>query len=267
MTQLGEMVAVVVGKEELTCPFPHNDRESKLQNKMKNSSSSLKRKLNTESQNGAELHLPHMRKTTTDMDSSDPNDKIMKYNPHHIFPGNASWPETDLLNWIDKSAEKTKVKGDIGYDVNGYRNGIDLPSSNHLRGNWTGRGEQFQNDYAIASIEADGGKRQFHDSHSAYSDFAKEALDKIAAKIKMILMPDRGCGDDKCSAKSNEKYPPPIKILPRIESASGRLARKLHGDPTKWQIPVMTSKFSLIYKLKITQKEAVDKLSPDNFKY
>ena len=267
MTQLGEMVAVIVGKDDDTCPFPHNNRVVNRTNHLKNSSDSLKRKLATESAKGTELHLPHIKKTTSDLGSQDSNDNIVKYNPHHIFPGNASWPETDLLVWIDKDADGSKVNGNIGYDVNAYYNGIDLPSSNNLRGNWTGRGEKFQNDYSIAAMKADSKTRQFHDSHTAYSDFAKEVLDKIAAKIKLDLTPDRGCGDPKCSAKSNEPYPPPIGINSRINSASRRLANKLHGSSRYWKLPIMTSKFSLIFKTKMSHADAVEKLNPDNFKY
>ena len=206
MTQLGEMVAVVVGSDNDECPFDHYQKPHNKKNEMSNNSTTLKNKLASESASGTKLILPHVEETTISTGESGKKNYTMTYNPHHIMPGNAAWPETALLKWIDKNAEGSMVKGDIGYLVNGARNGIDLPSSNYLRGNWTGRSEEFQNKYAIASMEADGGKRQFHDSHAAYSDFAKEVLDKMAAKLDAKPRRSMGCDDEDCCAGSKKPF-------------------------------------------------------------
>jgi len=191
------------------------------------------------------------------------------YNPHHLLPGEASWPKTKLKRWVDDTGD---VIEDIGYNVNCYQNGVDLPSSNAMRGNWTtkaGRSEDFQARYAFAAMDADGRTRQFHDSHEAYSDFCTKVLDKIAAKLeKDESNGNIGCGP-KCPAqKAKKKYPTPHKLLPRLFATSQRLSRYLWGTPRKWRKPIMTSKYSLMYKnRKLTHQEAAGQLKPDEFTY
>jgi hypothetical protein len=208
------------------------------------------------------------RKVEEHLDQQFQQNYTASYNPHHLLPADATWPNTELKKWIHKGKV---VRDNIGYDVNCYENGIDLPSNNAMRGNWTpdaGRSGDFQVRYAFAAMDAEGSTRQFHDSHKSYSDFAIKVLDKIAAKLDgKEHEGNLGCGDPKCSAeKAKKPYPVPIYVGPRILGVSQRLSRYLYGSPRKWRMPIMTSKFSLMYKnRKLTQAQATAALSPDNF--
>jgi hypothetical protein len=164
--------------------------------------------------------------------------------------------------------DKGHVEHDIDYNVNCYENGIDLPSSNAMRGDWTTRTEDFQNRYAFAAMRADSKTRQFHDAHKAYSDFVINVLEKIATKLDAIEKKG-GCGDDDCVMKGKSKpFPVPVSLLPRVHGVARRLAGFLHGNAKDWRKPVFTSKFALIYKNKsLTQAQAVEQLNPDNFVY
>jgi hypothetical protein len=268
--QLGEMVNAVMDDTDDSCLFKHYTTAPGPNNYWTNSSTQLGTNLATEWAAGTKLYLPHMSVTTIATGPSGKKNYTATYNPHHVLPGEASWPKTKLKRWVDVSGD---VLEDIGYNVNRYYNGIDLPSSNEMRGNWTadaGRSEDFQARYAFAAMDAESRTRQFHDSHEAYSDFATNVLDKIAAKLdNKEKNGNMGCGNAKCPGEqAKKKYPTPHKVLPRILQSAARLSRYLWGSPRKWRKPIMTSKYSLMYKnRKLTQTDAADQLKTTNFTY
>jgi hypothetical protein len=262
-----ELVHVVVGKGlDEECPFPHYpSKPPKKKNNWTNSSGQLGTALDTEWKNGQKLYLPHLDKVKFGTGPSGRLNHTATYNPHHLIPGDASWPKTSLKKWMDEG----HVEHDIGYNVNSYENGIDLPSSNEMRGNWTFRTPDFQNRYAFAAMQVDSQTRQFHDAHKAYSDFVVNVLEKIAARLEKIET-DGGCGDPDCSMKGTKKkpFPTPVDLLPRVYGVSQRLSGYLWGNAKKWKKPLFTSRFALMYKNKrLTQEQAVEQLNPENFTY
>ena len=265
MTQTLESIAIdLAGPDPSECPFPHGPRAKGPANKWQNDSGELGNALARESANGTELHLPHLEEIT--ISPSAGQTRKCTYNPHHLLPGGASWPKTALKKWVDEKTENL-VRSDIGYNVNCYENGIDLPSSNAMRGNWTTQPPNFQKAYAFAAMDADGPRRQFHDSHKAYSEFVIKVLDKIAAKLDAQHQAGKvGCDDPKCSGKGGKPYPTPL-VRPRIISTGGRFAKWLWGDSANWRKPVFTSKYGLMYQNRnLTHQQAADELNPDNFK-
>ena len=273
MSELLEMVDVAAGADDDKCPFPHYEIEQPPDNYWPNESTTLKSNL-ADPENDVELYLPHKEATTIGTGPTGRKNYTMTYNAHHLLPGEASWPHTALKKWMDTEAEGSKVRFDIGYDVNCHENGLDLPSSDAMEGNWTtsgaGRTENFQRRYAFAAIRVTRPIRQFHDSHEAYSEFAIKVLDKIAAVLDARHHAgDAGCGEDDCPGKQGEKYPPPIETVPfRVRGACQRLASALSGSAENWNKPVFTSKFALMYKnRKLTQAAARQQLSPDQFDY
>lgn len=268
--ELLELVAAVAGDSEEECPFDHCPVEHVLENDMENNSKTLSSNLATESANETELYLPHLERATLGTGSSGKKNYKLTYNAHHLIPGNASWPETELLKWIDED-EEGLVKGDIGYDVNGYQNGLDLPSANAMRGNWTvesGRSPDFQMRYAFSAMDYDPPTRQFHDSHEAYSDFVVEVMDKIAARLDKKPSRMKGCGDEDCAAGKKKPFAPPYGVLARINGVSARLAGRLYGIPGNWKKPIMTSKYSLMYKNRVlNHDQAAQELQKDSFEY
>ena len=267
MTQVLESIAVeIAGPDDDKCPFPHFPTKKGKDNYWTNDSGQLGSNLARESANNVQLHLPHLEEKTIKVAASTPTDYKATYNPHHLLPGNACWPKTALKKWIDEKHEGL-VRSDIGYNVNCYENGIDLPSSNAMRGSWTGKTPDFQKQYAFAAMDADAVRRQFHDSHKAYSDFAIKVLDKIAAKLDGQLQTGMvGCDDEDCIAKEGKPYATP-QILPRILSSGARFAKCLWGDSATWRKPIFTSKFALMYQNRsLTHVQAKEELSPDLFK-
>ena len=267
MTEVLESIAVeLAGPEEDECPFPHSEPDPTPDNYWSNNSIQLGNALARESANNVQLHLPHLEETKIEIGSSASKKEYKAtYNPHHLLPGGAAWPKTALKKWIDKKKEGL-VRSDIGYNVNCYENGIDLPSSNAMRGNWTGQLPDFQKAYAFAAMDADAVRRQFHDSHKAYSDFAVKVLDKIAAKLDGQLEAGKvGCDDKYCLAKGGEPYPTP-EIMPRILATGARFAKCLWGDAATWRKPIFTSKYALMYQNRsLSHAQAQAELSPDLF--
>ncbi len=268
MTELLELVAQVAGSDD-ECPFPHYPLDEEPgDNYWINNSTALGKNLATEFANGTKLYLPHLEITTIATGPSGKKNATVTYNPHHLLPGDASWPKTALKKWID--TDDGLVKFDIGYNVNCYENGIDLPSSNDLKSNWKpadGRTVGFQERYAFAAMDADGPTRQFHDAHKAYNSFAIKAMDKIAAKLDEAPAREKGCGEEDCMAGKKKPFAPPLGLMERIHATSGRLATYLHGDCTKWKMPIMTSRFALMYKTGMSQDAARKALFVKNFQY
>src|SRR6185295_939240 len=100
MTQLGETVAFGMVGGDLECPFDHDDMKPKARTNVMpkweaNSAELLE-------QNMEDKHLePH------DI-TVDGEDLQAHYTPHHLIPGNASWPNTELQKWVDKRKNHIK---------------------------------------------------------------------------------------------------------------------------------------------------------------
>lgn len=248
MSELLESIAVPKGSDK-PCPFPHYPVRLDLKNNWNNDSTELADNLDDASKSNFELHLPMLRETTFMMGPNAGRGYTCTYNPHHILPGGASWPKTTLKKWAEKT--KGHVRGNIEYDVNCYENGIDLPSSNAFRGNWTaeaGRTANFQRNYAFAAMQADTRTRQFHDAHKAYSAFATKVMNKVSSKLDERPAREMGCDDEDCQAGKKRPFAPPIGLRARIHAVSGRLSRYLWGHPSKWRKPIFTSRFAIMFQ-------------------
>lgn len=256
MTQMLETIvlSIAFGDDPAKCPFPHGSKEEKQ--KKKNIWVHDSSKLGDNLAESAP-YLPHLVATKIFVEGKDKPFKLL-YNAHHVLPVNGSWEKAkELKKWIDESG---KVKDDIGYDVNCSENGIDLPSSNARRGKW--KKSKFQNDYAFAAIASTKPPRQFHDSHKPYNAFVARALEKLADKLNAKLQSKKGLGCKSCDPGKEEPYETPMGMLPRINGVAKRIARHLKGSPKKWRVPIMTSKFSLMYKQeRLTADAAVAKLN------
>ncbi|MBN1441710.1 MAG: AHH domain-containing protein [Planctomycetes bacterium] len=201
---------------------------------------------------------------------------------HHIVPGKASLPRSDLRKFIWKS--EGKIKGDIGYDVDGAENGVWLPTHAKLSagmgkrqtiqicdednpartlsyaelgekkpkkkidGEWkevedaAGAPLAFIEHYTRAAMDLT--RRQFHDSHSDYSNHVVKRLNKLHVKLCKIT---RDCPD--CKKMLGEKLPPPYGLVHRLNAISGLLRGKLQGPPTSWTPPVFTSNYAKSYRV------------------
>jgi hypothetical protein len=259
--ELGELVNVVAGANQNDdCPFPHYERKHNKENYIPPPSSKNDAKKLSASLENESLHLAPIPLTLADGTPA-----TAQFTAHHVVPGNETWPTSKLYKWIDK--RKGHVKGDIGYDVNDFTNGIDLPGNSGASG-WSGKGPGYQRDYAFACMLADTKARQFHDRHKSYSNFVIKALDKIAAKLQATDQP--GCGDEDCTAGSEKPYAPPYGVLSQIDGIATRLRSYLMGFTKNWRKPLMTSRFALMLKNKasnMTQAEARKQLQSSNFKY
>jgi hypothetical protein len=257
VTELAEPVAIAFASdEEWDCPFSHAKKKPDevdnvmppVDGKDKNDADKLGKNLDAEYAGMETIEIGlKMGSVTRKLD--------VQYTPHHVVPGNETWPDTKLLEWVDKS--KGTINGDIGYDVNAANNGIDLPGIHGLsEGAW--RGDAFQMKYAFAAMASSAPKRQFHDRHNAYSSFVVNALDAIAEKIT-AKGPDAmpGCSNKNCGGKKEKPYDPPFDLNTRINAVALRLKGKLQGVESTWQLPLFTSRFGLMYKMQpMTQEEA-----------
>lgn len=261
--ELGELVAAVVPKSPPTdqCPFAHRPRKHDKKNVVPPPATKNNAKTLSENLDDASLHVP-----PTPITLSDGTEAMAQFSAHHLVPGNESWPKSKLYRWIDK--RPGHVKGDIGYDVNSPRNGIDLPGHVAVSG-WGASSPSFQADYAFTSMDADAVRRQFHDRHPAYSDFVIQALDKIAARLDAQVGNSAGCGKEDCPGNNKEPpFDPPYNVLELIYGISQRLAPKLSGSARKWRAPIITSRFALMYKnRKLSQQAARKMLDVSNFDY
>ncbi|HUG40000.1 MAG TPA: AHH domain-containing protein [Longimicrobiales bacterium] len=262
MAELGEMISAAAAVDEWKCPFPHRPVKHDKTNvlpppKTKNDATKLSNSLDTESKHLENIDISFTcRKKAYDLEA--------QFTAHHLIPGNESWPASKnrLRKWVDKG-EKW-IKGDIGYDVNSARNGVDLPGHSAAP-SWTD--QQFQTAYAFNCMTADRKERQFHDRHPAYSDFVVNVLNKIATKLETFRSQD-GCGKEDCGGAGKKKYDPPYGLIDRLNGVAVRLERHLIGTCKRWKKPVMTSRFALMYKNRgLTQAQARAQLRKNQFKY
>jgi hypothetical protein len=257
MTQLGETVGFGAPGGDLECPFDHKKATLKqLTNVMprweKNDADAL----------GTALGNDHLKPHDIKVGGADLE---AHYTPHHLLPGNASWPNTALRKWVDKRLGH--IKENIGYDVNAEYNGVSLPGSKGYKAvsgkAWSAYGQQA--DYAFAAIKATKDRRQFHDAHPAYNEFVTKVLDKISEKLdaKIRNGGSPGCGKTDCAGDTTmkKKYDPPIRLMARLAGVTERLEGYLVGQPSGWKMPIYTSRFSLMYQTKWTEEKARQEMS------
>ena len=266
MTELVELVHVgAFGDEAWQCPFSHTKKEPKqLSNVMPPVDGE---KTNNASTLGSNLAEESEKRITIDVDvtvGKRTTEHKVQYTPHHLIPGNESWPETKLLRWVD--SKDGHITGDIGYDVNHATNGVDLPGI-HGIGNteWSAKSPRFQTHYSFAAMSASRPMRQFHDRHPKYSSYVVNVLDAIAEKLdKDSGGATPGCGKDNCGGKKKKPFDPPFNLVTRLNGVALRLEALLTGSPRGWRKPVFTSRFALMYKKKdseLTQDEAREEIS------
>ena len=265
MTELAELVHIgAFGEEKWECPFSHKkdpppDQPNVMppvDGKDKNDATKLGNNLDAES---AGMEIIQIQCNVGG--KAKPFD--VQYTPHHLIPGNESWPETKLLRWVDK--RDGHVNSDISYDINDASNGVDLPGIHGIgSSSWSSKSPNFQTQYAFAAMAASSPKRQFHDRHPKYSAYVVNVLDAIAEKLDSKEEPSLpGCGKKHCGGSKEKPYDPPVGLLTRLESVARRLEGHLTGSEDNWQMPIFTSRFALMYKEKggMTQDEARTALS------
>ena len=256
-------VAIAFGDEDFDCPFPHKPKDHKLKNKIPpenaNNATTLAGNLKGETHHVTLVTINPPLELSTGAEHAK-----FGFSAHHLIPGNEIWNDKGhpLHDWIHK--DKGKVKGDIGYENNAATNGVDLPSSKRFKDGgtpWSATVGPDQLSYSYAAMAADTKMRQFHDAHKAYSDMVWNALVKISEKLD-DLEEKKGCGNKNCPLNRSKPYEPPYFLRERLIGVADRLRMKLWGDPKKWQAPLFTSRFALMYKIQgKDQEKARQKLS------
>ena len=261
MSELGEMVAVTTISGEDECPYPHKavdivpltnvfpPKDGKESNDAEKLAVAM-----TE-----EYHFTEMLDIKVNGE-----DEKAKFSAHHLIPGNGSWPKTKLKKWVDK--RYNHITENIGYDVNGLKNGVSLPGWPGIKYGTFGKAwSQYthQKEYAIEAMKSAHNNRQFHDSHSTYSEFVVKVLDKISEKLDANVKNkgNPGCGHKRCKPGSKKKFNPPVNLMRRINDSALRLEGYLVCSVSNWQMPLFTSKWGLAYKREIEGKEASKLLS------
>jgi hypothetical protein len=129
-----------------------------------------------------------------------------------------------------------KVKGFVDYDVNGSSNGIWLPSNNAVKG-WREVHYNWQEAYVKKAMNKPIPKRQFHDSHKAYSQRVMEVLLELAKELdtesKNCMKHDKG--------KDGPPFPAPTKLEGSLNLLSGELRKLVTGPPSDAEPPYITS--------------------------
>lgn len=175
---------------------------------------------------------------------SKPKEEDLQWAPHHLIPGNASLKGSAIVPYlgddtvIKKYGKGSKIKKGqtVGYDVNCAENGVWLPSPYALsmKGKWpTSPAAKLA--YVVAAIDQNGGKAQFHMCHGQYSVQVQGALDKIAAKLKLITTSGRCPVAD---SKKDDKFDAPRALVSRLHQLSGQLRRLVNGPV--WRPPMFT---------------------------
>jgi hypothetical protein len=146
---------------------------------------------------------------------------------HHLIPGNASLKKATLLRKFMTDKDGGFVSGDIGYDVNGIKNGIWLPGSYgvnaatpQFKKKWTAY--EHQVDYARMAMQT--ADAQFHDSHPEYSRNVHNTLNSIAGKM-LHRKPGR-CPI--CDNDLGDKMRPPYGLVERLNGVSQAHGAMLH---------------------------------------
>lgn len=176
-------------------------------------------------------------------------DHIVKANPHHLIPGNASLKKCRALRkWI--FASEKKITGDIGYDINNDRNGIWLPSNNAMRGDSRWDCETVKMTYANASQP---GRGSFHDAHVDYNKFVKRLLKRVADRMEGIDVKNN-CPYKTEKDENSDKFKPPYALVSRLNGISQRLKGYLKlFNPDDVKDPLYTSKIVIMRNQMIKQ--------------
>jgi len=267
MTQVGEAIAFGGPASKWKCPFGHTKKPiPDIKNKWKNSSKKLGKNLISYTASNEtpcdDIEITFLRKKV-----------MVTYNPHHLLPGEASWPTTKLKKWIEKGKQ---VDRNLGYNVNEWYNGVWLPSSDSYAAVfselWTdleknySNGVDVQMEFAFDCMDGTARYRQFHDAHVAYNKFVIKVLDKIAEKLDQRTKGNTkspGCNKANCQGNLNSKAPfaPPTSLLSRVKGVADRLELKLTCPPKRWEMPVYTSRFALAYQEGIDAGKAKEQLT------
>ncbi|EYF02873.1 AHH domain-containing protein [Chondromyces apiculatus] len=247
MTNIGESISIPSVDGPWECPFEHDGQKHEKHNILpppntKNDAAKLAKNMGEEQY----FHV-----------SIDGKEHRAKLAAHHVLPGNESWPHSDLHKWVNK-ANKNYVTSDIGYDVNAAANGVNLCDDEYYPG-----GSLKKQDYAYAFMKSK--NRQFHDRHTAYSEWVINRLNKIAIRLdrEVAGRSGKGCGKENCplDGKDKEPYEPPYNLLGRLYETAKTIKKLLLGSPKQWRMPVMTSRFAVMYQLAISEEEARQQMS------
>jgi A nuclease family of the HNH/ENDO VII superfamily with conserved AHH len=270
MTQLGEGVDVAVlsidKHKDDTCPFCAEDPPADGQNKLDNSSSTLR----TACHSGDCLGMaepgagapgsPQWSVVYTHPTTGQQEISAVRNNPHHCIPGRASLKghfQHPILEAIEKS--KGTITADIGYDVNGRKNGVWLPTiiEHFYAGysnvdpvagiSWGRLTRQYpMQQFSMAEAAMYEARRQFHDAHPDYSDHVKGRLDKLMDKLVSRKM---SCPEAGPKAKPN--VPPPYALVQWLDALSHTMASHLSNDPKRWKDPIFTSRHARAFHDKL----------------
>ena len=205
-------------------------------------------------------------------------------NAHHLIPaeealhgedGHSDHPSGKVLNnphlilrYMSADADDSKVKSDIGYNVNAAHNGIWLPSVpvqakekkekdpqtgkmvpaatqvDGYIGKWSGLskskqqsiGQLFMREEKASS--ANYGK-QWHQRHAGYSRRVEKWLNKFVQKLEGWKLQEK-C--PVCKAESDDTLlPPPMGLLARLRGTSLELRGYLRGTAETWEPPMFAS--------------------------
>jgi hypothetical protein len=168
---------------------------------------------------------------------------------HHLIPGNESLMRAKpLIPWIKKGGT---IAGDIGYNVNHEKNGVWLPGSyawnRQSTRTWkslgaTAHGVQLQYAYAYCAMKRTG--RPWHDRHTDYSAWVKRTLEKF--RVKMLQL-RTSCS--RCNEEAEKPWPPPYKLVSRLDGLSTRLRNQLLGGSRGWVPPFNTSRWAVMFAI------------------
>lgn len=166
---------------------------------------------------------------------------------HHLIPGNASLKNSFLFESEEYLWKDGKAKGNIGYDINSAENGVWSPGNYGVRP-WGSDGATFAKqaspkDFAFSAIEA--WRCQFHDAHPEYSNFVRDALDKLYEKLS--AQQDIWCPEAKKKKKKPDEKEPLYVLVTRLNTISARMKRMLVFPVSNWKKNIYTSRFSEQY--------------------
>lgn len=291
--QLGESVAIAsFGLDSDECPFqPHSKDEGFTQSKRPGDKEV--KKLQKAMKSGQSTRVWHQSGTSftekTNKDGpkhSKPKaaagqpiriagvDYPLSVAAHHIIPGKASLPKSELAPYI-WADEGGVIKSDIGYDVDGSENGLWMPTHQSMSAklgkaqklvihdeekppetkgmSWqqlSDRAKEHDGDPATytqlflpryTQQAMDALYTQFHDSHSNYNTWVTKRLNGLAVRLHTKV---GFC--EKC--KEDDKKSPPYSLVYRLNMVSRMiLINFLGGGPKAGWKRVHTSDFARRY--------------------
>lgn len=164
---------------------------------------------------------------------------------HHLIPGNAAMKKSKLFKSEKYLWKDGKAKGNIGYNINGAPNGVWSPGNYGVRP-WGTKGATFAANsgstaktFAFEAMEK--WRTQFHDAHGEYSDFVKDALNKLFDKLEAGN--DIWCPEAKKKEEKPEEKDPLYVINGRLNTISARMKRMLVFPTSNWKPNIYTSSF------------------------